>query len=291
MIESTEEKIKRLSKQWRESEENNGDISIGIGSEKLRLHKNGIHFHELGYRELELCCIELSKSLLIKGLNTIINQDHKLFWAWAGELNEQQEYLRNNDNLKKLFSTCIRLTLAQRTENIEHNLEQISNETFLILSHISFPLLEGILKMHCHEYVSMSGKVMKKFKIEKKPNPRTYNQGKIISSIEDLIHLLIQKVADKKLKGQIKQILQHIENIQEEEKKGEKIIYDWRNSSLHGNISYQTIGGIILNISILIMLNSMKKDLRKPLTQVKLDMAWRYKHSPIQTHWSFYPPT
>lgn len=51
-----------------------------------RLHRNGVVFHALGIDELRAACLGLSEVLLLPGMNTILDLDHRLFWAWAGQL-------------------------------------------------------------------------------------------------------------------------------------------------------------------------------------------------------------
>jgi len=87
VTQTTEEKIRHLCHSWmKTAQQPEGGFAIGGATEQYRLHRNGISFHALGYDEIQTACTSLSQVLLFKGLNTVIDLDHQLFWAWAGEM-------------------------------------------------------------------------------------------------------------------------------------------------------------------------------------------------------------
>lgn len=304
------DKIKRLCSSWKEEAlKGNGSILIGK-SEEYRLLSNGINMHELTIKELEVCCVELTNLLLLKSMNTVVDWDHQFFWAWIGEVVNSKyiNYFSQEDEreIQELFSVCIRSTLAgienpkrnyeealtyRKNHPIEHNLNEVKNNMQLVLSYISFPLLEGVLKKYCKEYVSLSGKVVKKFDILRGSNyKKIYKVGDSINSIQDLLLLVIQIVGDKSLVRDLKNMLDHIKGLNQQNSNDPcKIIYDWRNSSLHGETNYFTIGGTILNIAIIIILHSIENEYKKELQSINEDVKWNIENN-IQVPWSFYPP-
>lgn len=303
------ELIKSLCEDWRKKAlDEEGIIKIGE-SEEFRLVRNGINMHELSFEELQVCCIELTKILLLTGRNTIISEDHQLFWAWIGEVVNDINYFdsSNEREIKELFSVCIRSTLAgiekpicsieesrkrfeyKRNHPIEHNLKEVYIHKDLILSYLAFPLLDGVLKKYCSNYVQLDGKVINDFKVIRENGyQKKYEVGDLISSIEDLLLLVIQKVGEKELVNDLKSILQHISEL-ENSNNPCKIIYTWRNSSLHGQTNYSTIGGTILNISIIIILHSIKDKYDTNLSQINEKVSWNVQTG-TQPSWMFYPP-
>lgn len=307
------ELIKMLCGRWKaEALNDNGNITIGK-SEEFRLINNGIVMHDLTIEELQVCCIELTQVLLLSGMNTMISEDHQWFWSWIGEIVSGRDInYFNNENereIKELFSICIRSTLAgiekppsnshealqrfnYRIEHpIEHNLNEIYMNMSLVLSYISFPLLEGILKKFSEEYVLLSGKVIKEFKVVRGNGfNKLYTKGDHINSIQDLLLLVIQIVGDKRVVGDLQIILEHIKGLDKENPNDPcKIIYNWRNSSLHGQTSYSTIGGTILNIAIIIILHSIEDQYRENLSGLIQNVTWNVS-SNNRAPWIFYPP-
>ncbi|AVK50680.1 hypothetical protein AXY43_23155 [Clostridium sp. MF28] len=307
------ELIRKLCEDWkREALGENGGISIGK-SEQFRLINNGIRMHDLNSNELQICCIELTRILLLKGMNTIISEDHQWFWSWIGEIinNRHINYLNdlNEYPIKELFCTCIRSTLAgiekppsskevalrrfkyRKEHPIEHNLNELYTNSHLILAYLSFPLLESVLKKHCHEYVLLSGKVIKDFDVKRGTGyTKKYITGDSINSIEDLLLLIIQKVGKETLVKNLNSILEHIKGLNEENPNEPcRIIYNWRNSSLHGETSYSTIGGTILNIAIIIFLHSIENEYNQNLPKIKENVSWNIQCN-SQAPWIFYPP-
>lgn len=307
------ELIKTLCNRWKDEALNeNGSIMIGK-SETFRLVNNGILMHELTIKELEVCCIELTQLLLLSGMNTIISEDHQWFWAWIGEIvNDRNINYFNKENereIKELFSICIRSTLAgiekpprdheealerfnyRREYPLENNLNELNLNKSLILSYISFPLLEGILKKFCNEYVLLSGKVIKDFKVVRGSGyNKFYRNGESINSIQDLLLLAIQIVGDIHLVEDLNIILEHIARLDKGNTNDPcKIIYNWRNSSLHGETNYSTIGGTILNIAIIIILHSIEEEYSKNLSNILDKVMWTIRTN-CMTSWDFYPP-
>lgn len=86
----------------------------------VSLHRNRIQFHELPYEGVQAASLGLSQVLLLKGMNTFIDIDHKLFWAWAGQvlLSPQSSLFSHSQEdmtINQLFGVCIRASLARTT--------------------------------------------------------------------------------------------------------------------------------------------------------------------------------
>jgi len=177
-----EEQIINLCDSWISQATANGGIQIGMETERYRLRNNAIQFHELNYSELMAAGVGLTKILLLKGMNTIVDFDHLHFWSWAAEviLETQDCYFNHEEReIQQLFNILIRSCLAgiraptddpgyralrqQADEMTEFNAKQLLQNSTLITAYLGFPFLEGLCKKVCSEYVDYSGKVIKEF--------------------------------------------------------------------------------------------------------------------------------
>jgi hypothetical protein len=225
----------------------------------------------------------LTRVLLLNGMNTVIDMDHLVFWSWMGELFSSREtcYFKTEEHpIQKLFEIVIRTTLAgirppirdrqewetQRKirELTEFNTRELVSNSSLVQAYLVFPLLEAVIKKACSNYVDYSGKVVSHFSVNKKDgriqNYVCSGQGKkSCSSLRDLLFLLYDEVAGADLRQQITLVRQHILELDDQEDPFD-LIYRWRNSSLHGETSYPTIGGTLLNLVILIALSEIRQD-------------------------------
>ena len=317
MEENKKQLIKRLCESWINSAyQTDGSIGIGVNTEKCRLLTNNIVFHELTYEETQAACVGLTHVLLLKGMNTIIDRDHLVFWSWMGELFSSREtgYFGTEEfQIQKLFEVVIRASLAgiqppvrnqeewevqnQIRELTEFNTLQLVTNSSLVQAYLVFPLLEAVIKKACREYIDYSGKVITDFTVSKKDgtiqNYGCSGQGKrFCSSLRDLLFLLYYNVADVDLKEQITLVRQHIFELDNQEDPFD-LIYRWRNSSLHGETSYPTIGGTLLNLVILIALAEIKQNYELIKSKTWSRVQWElqsFNYTKHRSPWSFYPP-
>lgn len=314
-----QEKIIDLCKKYKASVQVEDSLSIGSDSEQYRLMNNNIMFHELSYEELQTCGVSLTEILLFKNRNTIISNDHIHYWAWVAQVlfNKDGYFDSTEREISDLFSTCIRSALARTNNpmlsfeqnrevrnNLEFNSQELISKNNLILAQLSFPLLEAILRKSCKEYVNYLGKVKKDFEIEKNGRKVSYKkkENRKVSSIAVLLHLYYEKVATSEIRKKLDLIRTHLNDLEKENpKEAFEIIYQWRNSSLHGNTSLPTIGGTILSIVLIIAVASLRDSYESIRKELNDRMNWeshcrqistREGHSIIipRGHWSYYPP-
>lgn len=308
------EKIKELCDSWCNSaQQPGGRIAIDGQSEQYRLLRNGLQFHELGFDQLVASISGLTKVLLLPGLNAIVDQDHFGLWSWCSEVilyRETHFFSDQEYELRKLFELCIRSSLVhcrkppvskeewqqqvQIDQQLTHNSRYFLQESSLTLAYLVFPLLEAISKKVCSSYVSMDGIVTAKFNIPNKvggereydPNGR-WNQ-KQCSSIRDLLFLLYIKVSNSKLRKSLDEFRNHIATLDNSEDPFD-VVYKWRNQSLHGSTSFQTIGGTLLNLILLIAIHKIS-DRYDFIKNKTIDYCRWEARSEIRSPWSFYPP-
>lgn len=295
-----------LCDSYRKSVISENGITIGSNNDKYRLRNNNICFHDLNYDEIRASCIGLTRTLLYKGLNAIVDYDHYFFWAWIGEvllIQEAEYFTRNDEEISNLFSAIIRLCLTgckapvhskvewekqrEMTKYIDSNTKEVVLKQNLIVAYLSFPFLEATLKKYCCTYIDYSGKVKAPFKVGK----RQYNAGGICSSLHDLLVLCHEQVASLNLRKDLDIILNYFSEISTEDPF--KLIYQWRNASLHGSTNYSTIGGTVLNIAIIIALDSISERYEEIKNHAIHKVRWDLNTSDIiynRSPWSYYPP-
>ncbi len=317
MQQAKEQLIRTLCDSWvNAAQQPEGGFAIGSATERYRLHRNGIRFHELTYSEIQTACTGLSRVLLLKGLNTVIDLDHQLFWAWAGEvlLSPRSSFFSCHESgLRQLFETCVRAALAgitlppqsneewerqrERSELVENNTRQLVVNAHLIVAYLGFPLLEGLLKKVCSNYVDCAGTVVAAFDVPaagggtRKYIPNDPRKG-TCSSLRDLMFLLYQHVADPDLRSRLIEMRDLLNGLDSTLDPFD-LLYSWRNCSLHGQTGFPTIGGTLLNLAVLIAFNQIRADYERLRDEVWSDVQRNLAVFRLTGHrspWSYYPP-
>lgn len=283
-------------------------MAIGRNTEKYRLLANGVVFHELRHDELCAAIVGLSKVLLCPGLNTVVDRDHFELWSWCGELLLGQcsvFFPPDQYEIKSLYETALHASLAtcrkppgsrqeweeqNRIQGLQpHHGKQLLLKFHVVLAYLVFPLLEAILKRSCSNYVRFDGQVISKFTVKnRKGNTRQYNPESQCSSLRDLLVLHHTSVARPRLKSLLDKFRDHIRLIDSTNDPFD-ILYSWRNQSLHGSTNFQTIGGTILNLTLLISLFEIEDNFEQLREMVLEHCCWAAK-SQYKSPGSFYPP-
>ena len=290
-----------------------GGLQIGVQTEQFRLLANGVVFHELSHEELCAALFGLSKVLLHPGLNTVIDQDHYALWSWSGELllSRLPHFFPDTQReIQSLYAATIHAALAgcsrppateeewqeqiRIRESQPHHSKQLLQKSALVLAYLTFPLLEAILKRACAAYVAFDGQVVCAFSVpDKQGKPILYGPkgtpGKSqCSSLRDLLFLHSTVVANPKLKSLLDRFRVHITTLDVTQDPFD-LIYGWRNQSLHGSTNFQTIGGTMLNLSLLISLFEIEHEFEKYRLQAIEHCRW-VAQLPYKSESSFYPP-
>ena len=306
--------IRSLCAAWKEAAIRDGGIAIGGESEQYRLHANGVRFHDLNYQEFREAAVGLCDILLLPGLNTIIDRDHELLWSWCGEvlLGRDAPLASPADSeIRELATTTLRASLANvrppameaderaRTASdlMEHNAREFLMRAHEVLAYLAFPLLEATARRACSDFVDLRGKVLASFP---RASGQQYKVGTTCSSVADLLRLLAS-TASPSLQKDLADICIHIAELDlntspvPTASDGYDIVYRWRNSSLHGEMSLTTIGGTVLTLALLVALDAVHDDYeihrQAALSRAQRELSagqtiGRWRPSP----WSFYPP-
>lgn len=290
-----------------------GGMAIGANTEKFRLLANGVEFHELSHEALCAALIGLSKILLRPGLNTVVDQDHFALWSWCGELllsPRFQLFPTAQHEFKSLYEASIHAALAHcrkppvtkeewqeqnRIQDLQpHHAKQLLRESSLVLAYLGFPLLEAVLKRACATYVAFDGQVISAFSVpDKQGKPRRYDpngsfRDKQCSSLRDLLFLHSTVVAGPRLRALVDDFRVHLTSLDGTQDPFD-LLYIWRNQSLHGSTNFQTIGGTVLNYSLLISLFEIEHGFEQRRFQILEHCRWEAQ-SQYKSPWSFYPP-
>jgi hypothetical protein len=287
-----------------------GDRQLNPGTEQFRLLANGINFPDLSHSELRAAARGLTAVLLHPGLATIIDADHQFFWAWCVELlagTESDYFEENEDQLRQLMILSCRAACARACGErpplglvpegrIEHNARELIYHSHDVLAYISFPLLEGLLRKQCSAYVSAGGTVLQPFDVPQKGGGvKSYVVGGrpgTCSSVRDMLYLLHGRVANSDLRVDLDEQRNHLQQFAQSGEDGFDVIYNWRNSSMHGEARLSTVGGTVFSMSLLIALSGIVD--RFDELRVKANMAVRHsiwqKGSGSRPPWSYYPP-
>lgn len=310
----TKNEILKLCDDWcAAATQPEGGLAIGGATERFRLLRNGVVFHELQYEELCAAVVGLSKVLLQPGLNTIIDQDHFGLWSWCGEvlLGAGGELFSHEEHeIKSLFEAAIHASLAncrkppanreefeeqRRIDDLQPlHAKRLLGHAHLALAYLGFPLLEALLKRACREYVAPDGQIVQAFSVETpRGGTRNYSpdgsyRNRQCSSLRDLMFLHLDTVACESLQQSLSALIEHVQKLALEQHPFDTI-YKWRNQSLHGTTNFQTIGGTLLNISILIALDQIGLDFQEHRDR-SVESCRREAQFGNRSPWSYYPP-
>lgn len=306
--------IKKLCDDWcAASTFPEGGLVIGRETEKFRLLANGVVFHDLNHEALCAALIGLSKVLLLPGLNTVVDHDHYALWSWCGELlltHRSHHFPDSQREIKSLYAASIHAALAgcsrppttdeewQEQRRIEesqpHHAKQLLRKSGLVLAYLAFPLLEAVLKRACAAYVAFDGRVVSAFTVpNKQGSPRQYDpngsfRNHQCSSLRDLLFLHSTTVASPTLKTLLDRLRDHLTTLDAAQDPYD-LVYGWRNQSLHGSTNFQTIGGTMLNLSLLISLFEIEHGFEEYRLQT-IEHCRQEAQSPYKRASSFYPP-
>lgn len=310
----TPEEIEELGEKWVTATRNDdGSVSIPA-NQQHRLLANGIQFHDLDRDGLRAAARATTRVLLLPGLNMMVDQDHITFWSWMTEVVSEQvrarELLegwptsREDSELTRLWHLCYRAAAASSTADwarMDVNARELIGGGHTVLAYLSLPLVEGIGRRSCSEYVAMDGLVLKDFTLLSSNRSYRANGKRRCNSIGDIVKLTMQ-VGSSELASDLEYIERHLHELGEpDDTDGWAVLNRWRNSSLHGEASFPTVGGTLFNVAALMVLdwyddyeNTRQQALRCSIQEIQSARAHKQLGAAtehyLRSHWSFYPP-
>lgn len=297
--------ISDLCDSWVAATTGAGAIQIGMASEQFRLRNNGLEPHDFTYAEVRAACIGLTRVLLLPGFNTIIDFDHRLLWAWCTEVlvgSHGQFFDASERDVRSLLGLACRASLAGVTrpdrsgfeeskrqyESMEPNARELVTHAHEVLSYLSFPLLEGVLRKVARTFITYDGVVLVPFQGKN----RKYDANDRCNNLGDLLRLLEAQIAGPDLRQALDDLKKHLQLLVPG-KDAFDIVYDWRNSSLHGEARLTTIGGTVLSMTLIIALDQIQPNYDALRADVMKQIAWELQTAPLTGHrspWAYYPP-
>lgn len=202
-----------------------------------------------------------------------VTPDHRAFWKWTywilEDINEENSLFPTElvENLETLFrlSACTPIpshihTGGPHPNQAAWNRKGHESHTIYRAKHIaaylSFPLLEGVLKSVCSDYIEMNGEIKQGKQI--KQFSGGYENG-VCYRICDLLTHLEEEYANAKFKEDLKEMRVKIGEFHHQNPNNVyKLIDGWRNASLHGQNAPDAEYGTILNLICLIIWFEMK---------------------------------
>lgn len=213
---------------------------------------------------------------LMNILKVQVTSDHQEFWKWSfwvlRDINEDKSIFPEGivDDLEILFrlSTCSPISprtimFARHPKYADWN--QQGHEAYTtyrskhIAAYLSYPLLEGIIKSVCNEYINMDGTVKCGKQIKRYSG--SYS-GRPCYRLRDLLTHLEEEYADDEFEANLEQMRVMIGDFYHKNpNKIYSLIDDWRNTSLHGQEAPDAEYGTILNLLCLIIWNELVAEL------------------------------
>jgi hypothetical protein len=253
---------------------NSGSISIS----PMSLADIGFNPSHATYDQLRGACVGLSYTLLFKGMNEFISNDHRLLWDSVGKrLLEGSLYFGKQEGVpfprhlytfQSLFITVIK---TMTREWALYQCKPISAWSWPAQdvgrpaayaadpgAYLVYPLLEGTLKYLQPEHLKLDGEVVQTFRCSR---GREYKKGHICSRVEDMLDLVMQTTSLKDLAEDLQLVFNHIEFLYPGKSATSVISHDWRNPAMHGESNVSTAAGVVLNIALLVAMEKVKERL------------------------------
>lgn len=253
----------------------------------------GVRFHELGCHELMAACVGLTETLALPNFNALVLQDHRELWAWIAELvtSKHSSFFDPNSEQRRLFEATFRSALAEFDQGTggshDKNAVIFYRCSSVIVTYLSFPLTEYSLRRKCSVHLGQDGVVRQQFRVDRPDGShKEYGVGARCNSIGDAL-LLLRGTCDQVLGEELDRFYTILARVTDGTH-ATKALFSWRNSTLHGDVPMELIGGAMLCLIGLLLVHEIGPDferLRHAIVQEKLAPT-----SPFDAfHEEFYP--
>jgi hypothetical protein len=307
------ERIRELCEAWRSAAtRKEGAIRIDATMNEHHLWVNNLVPHEFTYDELRAAAVCLTSNVLFPHMNQVISDDLTLYWGWAAQIvvasddgffSDQEDEFRGLvrtvfraalAGLRPLHDEAERDRLANAARQLEINEQELLGQRHVVLVHLAFPALEGVLKKVSSQFIALDGRILQPFSIGSlnyipaQPGRRPTRCNRIGHQLS-LVH---RHIASASLRSDLDEVFRQISTVAGGGDAFESIDL-WRNQSLHGERTERTIGGTLLSILSLVALDQLKErydELReRAIERVKFELRTNSTLSDFP-HWSFYAP-
>ncbi|EST14588.1 hypothetical protein EDP1_3789 [Pseudomonas putida S610] len=169
---------------------------------------------------------------------------------------DRPDYLR-------LFEVCARLELYTHPASGVTDESSILSDSPIMVACMAFPMLEASLKNACSKYVGSDGVVCHDFSIANENGvEKKYGRGCRISSVMIYLFIYRQHIAGDEAIRAIDIICSNLVKFYPKEHPF-KVIFDWRNSTMHGEEAVETAGLILMCLAYIIEMSCFLGDYDK----------------------------
>jgi len=250
--------ITHLCEQWLSAvQPQGGGVTITTSSQQYRLLVNGLLPHALTYPELQSAYVCLTRTLLLPSSAIVIADDHLVYWAWGIEValvgvpGLDTDPFTSHFHLRELLATIghalLADTMGESRSPLGHVFGLVSRR-HTVVTHLVFPLLEGLLRATCSQYVTMDGSVLRAFD---RYGPQGQKGKSRCDSLADMLRLFETAVGKPETRQALTETRKHLNQLRPSADPY-RLLADWRSDPLHGNVPDSTVWGTVLDIALLI---------------------------------------
>jgi len=228
----------------------------------LYVHNEELPFpHEWGYK-MQLSMPRLLTSIL-KVQKTL---DHVYYWSWTAEVADFFELF--DRRLDRAYNLLMHTILAERIGGFSHgdtdeeidrkrrqmaDFDQLTNRHYRemlrqkaqLAAFVSYPVLEGLMKSILSDVIKPDGEIKPGKTLEGVNGD--YDNGKLCSSLRDLLYHAEQNTLDSSVVDELGNLTSEIEKFGDGNE-WYSMIYNWRNTLLHGEDSWDFQYSILANL-------------------------------------------
>lgn len=215
--------------------------------------------------------------LLTRLLKVQKTPDHIYYWSWTAEVASFFDLF--DRRLSRSYALLMHTILAERAggfsvndtdEEIDRKRRQMADFDQLTNRHyremvgqkaqlaafVSYPVLEGLMKSILNDVIEPDGEIKSGKTLE--GVYRSYTSGDRCSSLRDLLYHAEQNVLDSSVVDELNNLTSEIETFGEGDE-AYSMIYNWRNTLLHGEDSWDFQYGILVNLLSLFVWSEIDK--------------------------------
>lgn len=223
-------------------------------------------------------------------------RDYRELWAWCAELVVgvgvgaglgvgdtaptrvvgRRGLARGFDaDLRRMFALTVHAALARPipfdSPGVGHHAHEVVDERGALLAHLSFPLLERVLRASCSHHFAPDGHVIKAFTAPGHHSRRhMYAHGGTCSSIGDLLWLFTHHYASVEMATNLAMIDKHLVSNVPGAEPGFGILQQWRYQAVRGSTALPVVGAAVLCLTLLVALAALEEDFEEAVTVVAM---------------------
>lgn len=235
----------------------------------------------------QLCAIVagLTVAVVRRGNWRGYGRDYRELWAWCAELVVgvgvgagvgigdsastrivgRRGLARGFDaDLRRMFALTVHAALARSipfdVPGVGHHAHEVVDERGALVAHLSFPLLERVLRATCARHFGPDGHVIKAFTAPGLHARRhMYVHGGTCSSIGDLLWLFTHHYASAEMVANLAVIDKHLVDTVPGAEPGFEILQQWRYQAARGATAVPVVGAAVLCLTLLVALAGLEE--------------------------------